>query len=568
VTLLAPLALVALLAPAAIYLVHWFFGSRRRRRVSAIFLWADLPRSSTGRSRRRWPPLTLLLLLQLLGAVLAALALARPATPSDPPRHVALVLDASGSMQATDVAPTRFDAARARGIERLATLRPSDLVSVVRAGTEATLLASGAPDAVRGALAAALPGPGGAAIREALDLASSQVAATPERRGEIVLLTDAAWPPLDPIGPLAASVEVVAVGGGSENQAITTLNVRMDPGGRGQTAFVELANLADHAVRIPMQLTADGAPIDERQVDVAARTRARLSIPLPVDARHITAHLLGHDALALDDVAEALAPGGPPRDVLVLGRAADSLGRALESIPSLHVRPPATVPVAGRPSTPPDLTVLVGTLPSQLPPGPLLLVDPPSTSARLLGVGLGTGARVDDAHPLLRGLDLAALQGETPSIAGVPGWAHVVLGTVDGPLVMEGKLEGRPVVALTFDPAVSGLEKSLAFPLLISNATSYLLDQAETGPVLTTPFDPAESDIAPRPIPSFTPGLGAPRPAVGAPGSGVSTGSGGANADGGSGSVTGSPVAEHWQWLLAAALLMLGAEWLVFARRG
>ena len=112
-TFLAPLALIALLVPAAIYLVHWFFGSRRRLRVSAVFLWADLPRASTGRSRRRWPPLTLLLLLQLLAAVLAVLALARPATPSEPPRHLALVLDASGSMQATDVAPTRFDAARA-----------------------------------------------------------------------------------------------------------------------------------------------------------------------------------------------------------------------------------------------------------------------------------------------------------------------------------------------------------------------------------------------------------------------------------------------------------------------
>jgi hypothetical protein len=25
---------------------------------------------------------------------------------------------------------------------------------------------------------------------------------------------------------------------------------------------------------------------------------------------------------------------------------------------------------------------------------------------------------------------------------------------------------------------------------------------------------------------------------------------------------------ERWQWLLAAALLVLGVEWLVFARRG
>jgi hypothetical protein len=450
-------------------------------------------------------------------------------------------------MQATDVAPTRFDAARASAMDRLATLRPVDQVSVVRAGRDATLLASGAPETVRGALAAAKPGAGGAAIREALALASSQVAATPERRGQIVLLTDAAWPApeaIDPIGPLAAPVEVVAVGGGSENQAITTLNVRLDPNGRGQTAFVELANLSDHAARMPLRLIADRAPLDERQVDVAARTRLRLSIPLPVDARHISVRLLGHDAFGPDDALDTTAPGGPPRDVLVLGRASDSLQRALESIPSLHLRPPSTVPVDGRSTNPPDLTVLVGALPAQLPAGPLLLVDPPSTSARLLGVGLGNGARVQEAHPLLQGLDLAAVAGETPTVGGVPGWAHVVLGTVQGPLVMEGTLEGRPVVALTFDPAVSGLEKSLAYPLLISNATSYLLVKADTTAVPAEPFDAAESDITPRQIPSF--------PSVA----------------GKTDVVVGPDVAERWQWPLAAALVVLGAEWLVFARRG
>ena len=96
------------------------------------------------------------------------------------------------------------------------------------------------------------------------------------------------------------------------------------------------------------------------------------------------------------------------------------------------------------------------------------------------------------------------LEDETPSISGVPGWAHVVLGTRQGPLIMQGTLDNRPVVSLTFDPAVSGLEKSLAFPLLISNATSFLLTQSEIAAApLNPPFDTAESDIAPRPAPTF-----------------------------------------------------------------
>ena len=423
---LAPIALIALLIPAAIYLVHWLFGSRRRLRVSAVFLWADLPHASMGRARRRWPPITLLLVLQLLAATLAALALGRPATASDPPRHLALILDAGASMQATDVAPTRFDAARARALDLLAGLGPADEVSVIRAGHDATLVSSGTPSAARDALEGIRPGASSSAIREALALASTQIATTPQHHGQIVLLSDVAWPAPAPVGPLAAAVEVVAVGGGSDNQAVDNLQVRMDPNGRAQTAFVEIGNFADHAVRVPLRLTADGAPLDERQVDLPARARSRLSIPLPVDAHHIVVRLTGHDSLALDDVAEANAPGGPPRDVVVLGRVTDGLRRALESVPSLHVRPADASVVS-----PAELTVLAGSLPANLPTGPLLLIDPPSNSGRLLGVGLGSGARAQEAHPLLQGLDLAAMQSETPSVSGVPGWAHVVLGTLD-----------------------------------------------------------------------------------------------------------------------------------------
>ena len=543
-TLLAPIALACVAIPLLIYVIHWLFGSRRRLRVPAVFLWTDLPNASTGRSRRRWPPITALLLLQLLAAGLAVAALARPATPTDPPRHVALILDSSASMLATDVAPTRFEAARARGFDRLQGLRLTDLVTVIRAGRQATQLASGTPDSARSALASAQAGTGGTALRDALALASTRIGQTPDRRGSIVVLTDVAWSGagLTDFGPLTAPVEIVAVGGGSENQAVSALNVRLDPNGRGQTAFVDIANQADRAVHVPVRLSADGAPLDERQVDIAARGRAQLSIPLPMDARRISVKLLGRDALALDDQAETIAPGGPVRDVALLGRVSDGLRRAVESVPSLRVRAQST----GVSDPTPDLTVLQASLPAQLPAGPLLLVNPPSNSGRLLGVGLGSGARVQPSHPLLQALDLAALQNETPEISTVPGWAHVVFGTLEGPLIMEGRLEGHPTVALTFDPTISGIEKSLAFPLLVSNASTFLLNQADASNATPAePFDPAESDIAPRAAPTV------PSPV--------------ANSVDGSSRLD---LADEWPYLLAAALVVLAAEWVVFARHG
>ncbi|HEY2594631.1 MAG TPA: VWA domain-containing protein [Chloroflexota bacterium] len=536
-TLLAPFALAALAIPVAIYAIHWLFGARRRHRVPAIFLWADLPQANTGRRRRHLPQFTLLLALQLLAAGVAVAALARPGVSAQPPRHVAMILDASATMQATDVAPSRFEAARQAADQRLSRLQPADLVSLIRAGKRAEILAQGPPASVRDALRKAAPDPTAPAIRDALALASTRLTETPSRQGQILLFTDGAWPPPDGVGPLAAPVEVVPTGGGSNNQAITALVVRMDPTGNGQTAFVELSNASDAPAQVPMQLNADGSPLDERQVQIAARGRTQLSIPLPADAHRVSARLLGHDALSLDDQKDVLAPGGPARSVDLVGHVSDGLQRAIESIPSLHVR-------TANDSRPAELTVLDGVLPGTLPAGPLLLVNPPADSARFSGVGLGNGQRVEAADPLLQGLDLAALQGETPSISTVPGWARVVLGTRAGPLLMQGTLEGHAVVSMTFDPAVSGLEKSLAFPLLISNATSFLLLDSETAGAPQTPaFDTSESDIAPRPVPTFETVANADQSA--------STGA-----------------TELWPWLAGLALAVLGIEWMVFARRG
>ena len=244
---------------------------------------------------------------------------------------------------------------------------------------------------MRSAIAAAQPGRTAPAIREALALASSQLGQTADRRGQIVLLTDAAWPAPESVGPRAGPVDVVAVGGGSENQSVASLVVRMDPTGRGQTAFVEIANSAEHAVRVPMRLSADGAPLDERQVDVAARARARLTLPLPVDAHRVGVRLLGHDALQLDDVLETTAPGGPPRDVDLLGRFSDGMRRAIESIPSLHVR-------AADSGVPPDLTVLVGVLPPRLPAGPYRVYTEVTDSTGFTQIVPGT-VRIPELSP-------------------------------------------------------------------------------------------------------------------------------------------------------------------------
>src|SRR5437667_4870495 len=110
---------MSLIAPAwlllgAFGLMVLILHVRRRRtlEIPSIQLWRLIETGRASWRRIRLPPLNALLLLQLFVVALCALALAQPLIGSGPRFvHEIIVLDASGSMRTTDIAPSRFDAA-------------------------------------------------------------------------------------------------------------------------------------------------------------------------------------------------------------------------------------------------------------------------------------------------------------------------------------------------------------------------------------------------------------------------------------------------------------------------
>lgn len=620
-TLLAPALLGALVALPIIYLIHFLRGRRERATVPALFLWADLAPDPTGRGKRRLPPLSPLLLLQLLAAALMAVALARPATPADPRQHLVLVLDASASMQAVDVpdVATRFEAARARALDLLGPLAPRDIVSVVRDGAEVGLVADRvSPEWARQVVADVQPGAAENRLGDALALAALLAASEPEAPGRVVLISDgvAAVPPM-PTGGYGVPVAVETVTGVGRNQALTSLQVRAERPGGPLRAFVEIANYDDRAVRVLLRLFVGDAEVDSRAVNLPPLERARLTVALPAgSAGRIAAQLGGRDALPLDDRVEVAVANTAARSQVLLVSADGTEGpvhRALGAMPTTDVLAVTLPPDTNVVYPPADVTVFDGLLPDALPPGPLLLVRPPA-SARLFAPS-APAQQVDtarDYHPLLDGVDQDALR-SAPSLlpSGTPGWARLVLGTVQQPLVMDGWLDGRPVAVLAFDPTRSGMERSLAFPLLVSNALVYLQQQVQDpqlqpGQVPTLPIAPlppgasvalllpegARRAVQVSPLgdvvlpPAATDAVGRyqvvnaaddrllrqfsvqlgdsaesdtrPRPdfaaAVQSPGPLLAA-------------AETPPVDEWWRVLAGAALAVLASEWLVFARR-
>ena len=209
----SPWFLLALLAvPAA--LVALALARRRPDRYVVRFpatatLGAIIPRQ--GRARRALPTILLCLALAAL-----ALALARPeATVAVPNERasVVLVTDTSGSMNATDVEPSRLSAAKAAGQRFLDAVPDRLRVGLVAyaEGTHTILRPTAGHDEVRATLAG-LRADGGTATGDAL---SGALEALGERGQDpapaaIVLLSDGAT--TDGTDPLEAARQARAAG--------------------------------------------------------------------------------------------------------------------------------------------------------------------------------------------------------------------------------------------------------------------------------------------------------------------------------------------------------------------
>src|SRR5438477_143730 len=136
---LLPLAGLALLAVPAILLLYFLKVRRPEVRVSTLMFWR--PFVADRQANAPWQRLraSLLLALQLLAALALALALVRPGVSGaiGIGGTTVVMLDASASMQATDIGPSRFEAAVARARDKAHQLGPGQEMAVILTGQHA-----------------------------------------------------------------------------------------------------------------------------------------------------------------------------------------------------------------------------------------------------------------------------------------------------------------------------------------------------------------------------------------------------------------------------------------------
>jgi Ca-activated chloride channel family protein len=191
-----PIGLVGLVAlPLVVAAYVWY--ERRRRASQAAFGNPDLLPNLVERGPGRLRHLPLVVLLLALVAMIVGVA--RPEATVSVPREeatIVLAIDVSRSMKATDVEPTRLDAAREAAVAFLAEVPEKFQVGVVSFATRAAVAVPPTEDRalVEEALALLTPGEG-TAIGDAVAL-SLQIAQPVVEEGEeppprsILLISD------------------------------------------------------------------------------------------------------------------------------------------------------------------------------------------------------------------------------------------------------------------------------------------------------------------------------------------------------------------------------------------
>lgn len=444
---------------AALPVVLWLHLRRRRPRrvaVPSLVPWLGVAPSIPPR-RRKVPPAVLLAVHLAIAAALA-LAAAGPRAGGAGPGALdrAVVIDVTTSMAAAG----RWSAAVARVGEVLDDTRGAITLVTLEARPRVLVARDGDGRAARAALRRLVPGGVGADAAAALALAAAAAGPT----AEVVVVTDGAGDPPPGLG----AARWVHVGAPVDNVAVLTAAARLEAG--ETRLFARVANLGAADRGVPIALMVDGRAVDRRTVTVAASGTFETVWTLPAGARTAEVRLEAGDALPDDDVA-AVPLEGAVRRIQLVG-ASDAMARALSALPGARLERMGAGTFHADGSVP--VTVFVRHVPERLPPGGVVLVDPPPGRVFTARATNAEG-RVDAAgdHPLVAGLDLAGVVLTGLSDPEVPSWAEPVIRAGDATAAFAGVFGASRLVVLAFDPDAGALAERLAFPIFVARAVAW-----------------------------------------------------------------------------------------------
>ncbi len=482
------LTLAGLLAIVlALYLLE---NEQRKVVVPSVLIWDSLLTKRKGVAWARKLRRLLSLLLALLIAALLAFAIADPRRLSkSSDRRLIILVDASASMQATDVKPNRLERAKALARALVQSLGDSDQALVAQLDASVTPMSTMTDD--RAALqqgierirSTDLTGDLSVGLAFAIDVLGQG------KQAELFIVSDGNLTGIAAASRIAAQqkqlrVHYLRVGESRRNVGIEHFSVRRYPLDKMHTeSIVRMRNFGEKPEAAKLKLFAGKALLYEESLLLPAQgTASRTFADLAATSSALEARIeltAGADALAADDRAYAALPARKQSRVLLVTEGNRYLEAALlldEYLDVTELKPAAYVSAKGH-----DVVIFDRVLPLHAPEAPALYIAPAPVAGRFAPFKVKPAIdrpffeRVDDDHPITRALALRDVNvARALALVPEPGDRLIAQTAKGTPLLVEGTRAGARFIALAFDIRESDLPLRVSFPLFILAAVDRL----------------------------------------------------------------------------------------------
>lgn len=468
-------------AALAIPIVIFYILKIRMRRVpvSTILFWRQIFEEKQPRSI--WQKLrhVLSLLTQLAFLLLVVSAIAEPIFKWElrEARRIVLIVDNSASMNATDVASTRLDAAKKAAGPLIDGLRFRDELAILSAGTQPQVRSglTGHQSTLRDALNAIPATDGPTRMAETVDLARRLLA--DQARKQIVIVTDGGFAEVDAI-KADNDVQIVTVGTKTPNLAITRFQARRSLIDTiGYQILAEVQNASDQKVEARFELELAGNVVDVVPIALEkGATWTQVFEKTSADGGLLVAKLDRADALAVDNRAVAILPR---REIIPVTLVTDGnlfLEKVFEANPLVKLTVVKDLP---KDSPAPALTVWHRKVANPLPPGHHLVIEPRgATDLWTVGEILQNPVveKQDRQSPLMTHIRLDnVLMPEARQIKFTAKGTALATALSGDPLYYAiDRPEGNgKVLVLTVDLDKGDLPLQTAFPIMVANSLGW-----------------------------------------------------------------------------------------------
>ena len=488
---LLPVAAFFALTIPVVILLYLLKLKRVRTEVSSTILWRrsleDLMANAPFQRLRR----NLLLYLQILILLLLALALMRPFLrwAGLAERNLIVLIDRSGSMQSTDVAPSRLDVAKQHALRLVEDMSRGDRMAVLAFSDHPEVIQSQTDDrmALRRAIAAIMPTDARTQLAASLAIARSLAMAS--KNAEVYIISDGGVSERDLALNDLPQVAFIGVGERCDNLGIIDLDLREGLGQQRESElFVGLRNFGDQPRRATLRLLLDGKVIDVKDINFDPRApKSALFRNLTATDGILELRLDATDDLAADNVVQGVLHLKKETNVLLVTQGNFFLRQLLELHPDFRVT--AVSPAGYSPDPPHDLVIFDDWSPAELTPGSYLMFHaaPPLTGVRATTEPLTNPVIVDwnRLHPLTRYVNFEPVSIQRALHISAPTWSQVLAESADAPMIMF--FEDRRVACLTIAFRIQDSDWPLhvSFPVFLSNTVRWLAARSKSDTRLT-----------------------------------------------------------------------------------